>query len=80
MLFLGDQNYCFPSLIMKMELMPQSEFNPFLFQLPVDLSSLTEEEKAIRLAKRKPRQKIVIQEEIEDTFDVNQYSHLWKRK
>jgi len=40
---------------------------------------LSEAEKAARLAKRKPKKKIVIEEEFDDSFDVNQYSHLWKK-
>jgi len=40
---------------------------------------LSEEERAIILARRKPKQKVVVEEEIEDEFDVNQYSHLWKK-
>jgi len=44
------------------------------------LSALTETERAERLAKRKPKRKVVKEEEIEDSFDVNQYSHLWKKK
>jgi len=49
-------------------------------QLPVDLSTLSEEEKAARLEKRKPKRKIVVEEKLENTFDFNRYSHLWKKK
>ncbi|KAK2143311.1 hypothetical protein LSH36_855g01082 [Paralvinella palmiformis] len=50
-----------------------------VLKLPLDLSKLSEEERAIILARRKPKQKVVVEEEIEDEFDVNQYSHLWKK-
>ncbi len=51
----------------------------FFFQLPLDVTTLSESERQIRLMRRKPKQKIVIEEEIEDSFDVNRYSHLWKK-
>ena len=50
------------------------------WQLPVDLSTLSAEEKAARLEKRKPKRKIVVEEKLENTFDINRYSHLWKQK
>jgi len=49
-------------------------------QLPVDLSTLSEAEKAARLEKRKPKRKIVVEEKLENSFDFNRYSHLWKKK
>ncbi|KAI0230247.1 39S ribosomal protein L55, mitochondrial [Lamellibrachia satsuma] len=51
-----------------------------IIKLPLDVSTLSPEERAARLAKRKPKQKIVVEEDIEDSFDINQYSHLWKKK
>lgn len=48
--------------------------------MPQDVSQLTEAEKIARQARRKPKEKIVIEEEIEDTFDLKKYSHLWKKK
>ena len=51
-----------------------------ILQLPLDINTLSAEEQAARLAKRKPKQKIVIEEDIEDSFDLSQYSHLWKKK
>jgi len=51
-----------------------------MLQLPVDLSTLSEEERAARLEKRKPKRKIVVEEKLENTFDLNRYSHLWKKK
>ena len=52
---------------------------PF-FQMPVDINTLSEEDRQIRLAKRKPKEKIIIAEEIEDSYDINQYAHMWKKK
>jgi large subunit ribosomal protein L55 len=43
------------------------------------LSSLTEAEKQKRLDQRKPKKKVKIEEEMEDSFDVDSYSHLWKK-
>lgn len=51
-----------------------------IIKLPIDLSSLTEKERAERIAKRRPKKKAIQEEDIEDSFDVNQYSHLWKKK
>ena len=49
------------------------------WQLPLDLSSLSEEERLVRLQRRKPRQKVVMEQELEDTFDASQYQKFWKR-
>ncbi|XP_020287662.1 39S ribosomal protein L55, mitochondrial [Pseudomyrmex gracilis] len=46
--------------------------------LPLNIAELSEEEMKIRLAKRKPKSKIVIAEEIEDSFDENRYLNLKK--
>ncbi|VDM57604.1 unnamed protein product [Angiostrongylus costaricensis] len=46
-------------------------------QLPVDVNSLTEEEKRQRLAARKPKAKKIIQETIDDNFDPNEYMKFW---
>lgn len=51
-----------------------------MFQLPIDLSTLSEAERAARLAKRKPKKKIVVEDDFDDAFDANKYSHLWKKK
>ncbi|XP_041357255.1 39S ribosomal protein L55, mitochondrial-like [Gigantopelta aegis] len=51
-----------------------------IIKLPLDLSTLTAAEREDRLRKRKPKTKIVIEEDIEDDFDVDRYSHLWKKK
>ncbi|XP_032792962.1 39S ribosomal protein L55, mitochondrial [Daphnia magna] len=50
-----------------------------IIKLPVDLSSLSEAERQRRLMLRKPKKKVKIEEDIEDTFDENSYSHLWKK-
>ncbi|XP_058807892.1 large ribosomal subunit protein mL55 [Phymastichus coffea] len=44
-----------------------------VIKLPLDLSTLSEEERKARLMKRIPKTKIVIQEEIEDDFDESRY-------
>lgn len=41
--------------------------------MPLDLSTLTEAERKARVEKRKPRQKIHVEEELEDTFNSNKY-------
>uniref|UniRef100_W6NTD8 Ribosomal protein L55 domain containing protein n=1 Tax=Haemonchus contortus TaxID=6289 RepID=W6NTD8_HAECO len=46
-------------------------------QLPVDLNALTEEEKRLRLAARKPKTKKIVQESIDDNFDPNEYMKFW---
>jgi large subunit ribosomal protein L55 len=51
-----------------------------IIKLPIDLSKLSEAERAARLEKRKPKKKVVIEEDIDDSFDVNRYSHLWRKK
>jgi hypothetical protein len=40
---------------------------------------LSEAERQKRLAQRKPKKKVKIEEDIEDTFDQDSYSHLWKK-
>merc|ERR1712170_129474 len=49
-----------------------------IIRLPVDISTLSEEDKAMRLAKRKPKEKIVIKAEIDVSFEEDDYSHLEK--
>lgn len=67
--------------VQEMDLCSSSEIELSVsLQLPLDLTKLSPEERALRLAKRRPKKKIVIEEEIEETFDRNKYSHLWKRK
>ncbi|KAI5712501.1 hypothetical protein M8J76_014146 [Diaphorina citri] len=44
-----------------------------IITLPLDLSKLTEEERKFRLEKRKPKSKIVIEEDVQDSFNPNKY-------
>uniref|UniRef100_A0AC35TZ62 KOW domain-containing protein n=1 Tax=Rhabditophanes sp. KR3021 TaxID=114890 RepID=A0AC35TZ62_9BILA len=46
-------------------------------QLPLDLKSLSDEERRQRLAARKPKSKKVVGEEIDDGFNVDEYSKFW---
>ncbi|XP_037027140.1 39S ribosomal protein L55, mitochondrial [Bradysia coprophila] len=50
-----------------------------IIRLPLDLSTLTEAERKARMEKRKPRQKIVVQEELEDSFNSNRYLKFIKK-
>ncbi|KAK4318101.1 hypothetical protein Pmani_010869 [Petrolisthes manimaculis] len=50
-----------------------------IIKLPLDLSTLTEAERRMRLEARKPKIKVVIEEDIEDSFNPNEYEHLWKK-
>ncbi|XP_076440582.1 large ribosomal subunit protein mL55-like [Babylonia areolata] len=51
-----------------------------LIKLPEDLSLLSEAERKLRLQRRKPKQKLVIEDDLEEeTFDASKYSHLWKK-
>ncbi|KAJ9591647.1 hypothetical protein L9F63_001792, partial [Diploptera punctata] len=51
-----------------------------IIKLPLDLSTLTEAERHARIERRKPKQKIKIEEDIEDDFDARKYVHLLKKK
>uniref|UniRef100_A0A8D8UQ32 39S ribosomal protein L55, mitochondrial n=1 Tax=Cacopsylla melanoneura TaxID=428564 RepID=A0A8D8UQ32_9HEMI len=44
-----------------------------IITLPLDLSKLTEEERKLRLERRKPKSKIVIEEDLNDSFNPNKY-------
>jgi len=50
-----------------------------IIKLPFDMSSLSEAEKVKRIERRRPKKIIVIEDEIEDTFDASSYDHLWKK-
>lgn len=50
-----------------------------IIKLPLDLSTLSEEERQSRLLKRKPRTKVVLEEEIEGSGVLDKYAHLWKK-
>ena len=46
----------------------------------MDLSTLSASERKAWLEKRKPRKKIVVEEDTEeDSFDVSEYSQFWKK-
>uniref|UniRef100_A0A915BD40 39S ribosomal protein L55, mitochondrial n=2 Tax=Parascaris univalens TaxID=6257 RepID=A0A915BD40_PARUN len=47
-------------------------------QLPLDLNSITEEERRHRLAARKPKVKQIKEDIIDDNFDIGQYAQLWR--
>ena len=52
----------------------------YLFlQLPVDIESLSPEERQRHLIKRKPKQVVQIVDDFEDDYDIERYSHLWKK-
>ncbi|CAG9560339.1 unnamed protein product [Danaus chrysippus] len=50
-----------------------------IIRLPLDLSSLTEEEKKMRLEKRKPKRKVKISDTIEDNFNAKKYLKYLKK-
>lgn len=58
-------------------------FTVFYFssQMPVDITTLSEEERKIRMRKREPKraakQKL---DDFEDDFKVDDYSKFWKKK
>ncbi|XP_052867716.1 39S ribosomal protein L55, mitochondrial-like [Anopheles cruzii] len=52
-----------------------------IIKLPLDLSLLSEAERKARIEKRKPKQKIVIEDDVEeDTFNANKYLKYIKKK
>nr|XP_053629934.1 39S ribosomal protein L55, mitochondrial-like [Cherax quadricarinatus] len=50
-----------------------------IIKMPLDLSTLTEAERKKRIEARKPKIKVVIEEEIHDDFNLSTYKHLWKK-
>lgn len=50
------------------------------FQLPLDVSTLSEAERKARIEARKPKRKIKIEEEVEDNFDSKKYLKYIKKK
>ncbi|CAH1773718.1 unnamed protein product [Owenia fusiformis] len=51
-----------------------------IIQLPLDLSKLTEAERVARVNRRKPKKKLIIDQEIDTSFDANKYLNLGKSK
>uniref|UniRef100_A0A182PNP6 39S ribosomal protein L55, mitochondrial n=1 Tax=Anopheles epiroticus TaxID=199890 RepID=A0A182PNP6_9DIPT len=51
-----------------------------IIKLPLDLSLLSEAERKARIEKRKPKQKIRIDDDVEDTFNANKYLKYMKKK
>uniref|UniRef100_A0AC35GKL9 Uncharacterized protein n=1 Tax=Panagrolaimus sp. PS1159 TaxID=55785 RepID=A0AC35GKL9_9BILA len=49
-------------------------------QFPVNLSSLSEDDRRQRLAARKPKSKQIKQEIIDDNFDLNQYTSMFNKR
>ncbi|BHF68403.1 ribosomal protein, L55 [Sparganum proliferum] len=52
----------------------------YLLQIPINLDECSEEERQRRLLRRKPRTRLMLQEEVEDTFNPDAYSFLWSKK
>ncbi|XP_023704048.1 39S ribosomal protein L55, mitochondrial [Cryptotermes secundus] len=50
-----------------------------IIKLPLDLSTVSEAERMARLQRRKPKKKVQIVEDIEDSFDPRQYVRLLKK-
>jgi large subunit ribosomal protein L55 len=48
--------------------------------LPFDLSQLSEVERKARMEKRKPKQKVKIEAEVDDKFNANKYLKYMKKK
>ena len=49
-------------------------------QFPVNLSTISEDERRQRLAARKPKAKKIKQEVIDDNFDLNKYASMFKKR
>lgn len=52
----------------------------FFFQLPLDLSTLTEAQRKARMDARKPRKRLHIVEDLEDNFRSKQYLKYVKKQ
>lgn len=50
-----------------------------VIRLPLDLTTLTEEDKKRRLEKRKPKTRVKIEDEIDDDFDESRYLKFKKK-
>ncbi|XP_030371733.1 39S ribosomal protein L55, mitochondrial [Scaptodrosophila lebanonensis] len=51
-----------------------------IIKLPLDLSSLSDSERKARLEARKPRKKVKIMEEVEDSFNAKKYMKFINKK
>ncbi|XP_065095768.1 large ribosomal subunit protein mL55 [Ochlerotatus camptorhynchus] len=51
-----------------------------IIKLPLDLSLLSEAERKARLEKRKPKQVIHVEDEVEDTFNARKYVNFIRKK
>ncbi|GAB0089534.1 39S ribosomal protein L55, mitochondrial [Sergentomyia squamirostris] len=51
-----------------------------IIRLPLDVNTLSEEERKIRLDRRKPKKKIRVYEEVEDSFNSQKYLKILKKK
>lgn len=49
-------------------------------QFPINLSSLSEDDRRQRLAARKPKAKKIKQETIDDNFDLSQYTSMFNKR
>ncbi|CAH2992109.1 unnamed protein product [Chilo suppressalis] len=50
-----------------------------IIKLPLDLSLLSEDERKIRLEKRKPKKKVKITDDLEDNFNAKKYLKYLKK-
>ncbi|XP_025404969.1 39S ribosomal protein L55, mitochondrial [Sipha flava] len=50
-----------------------------IIKLPLDMNSITEEERKRRLEARKPKKKVKIVEELDDSFDRTKYLKYFKK-
>ncbi|XP_059151696.1 large ribosomal subunit protein mL55-like isoform X2 [Physella acuta] len=50
-----------------------------IIKLPLDISKLSDTEKKLVLARRKPKQKLEVFEDFEETFSVDDYSKFFKK-
>ncbi|XP_072940280.1 large ribosomal subunit protein mL55 [Epargyreus clarus] len=51
-----------------------------IIRLPLDLSQLSEEERKMRLEKRKPKRKVKVVESVEDNYNAKKYLKYLKKK
>uniref|UniRef100_T1J5Q4 39S ribosomal protein L55, mitochondrial n=1 Tax=Strigamia maritima TaxID=126957 RepID=T1J5Q4_STRMM len=50
-----------------------------LIKLPFDLNSISASEQMIRLKKKKPKEKIIVEDDIEDAIDFHKYLKISKK-